>query len=823
MEFITVVLFLIVFVLINAVKNTLLKRFDALEAEIQRLYKEMSARPVEHVVQSVEHASKTVRTPVPPPQAGPEPVKPEPVKPAVPPPVIPEAEKPLTEELGSLLERFAVPNRTSSPKPEHLQPQAPPVAAFTPAPVAVPPAPPPAPSQPSFMERNPDLEKFIGENLVSKIGIAILVLAIGFFVKYAIDNNWIGPVGRVGIGVLCGGILVAVAHRLRNSYKGFSSVLVGGGLAVFYFTITLAYQQFNLFSQTVAFIIMVVITAFAVVLSQLYDRQELAVIALVGGFATPFMVSSGSGNYKVLFSYLLILNGGLLAIAYNKAWRILNALAFIFTVVLFGGWLFNLPYATSTDVYRGGFLFATLLYLLFLAVNIAHNIKERRQFLASDFGILLSNTALYFAAGLYCLSAMKQSQYHGLFSACMGVFNLALSYILLRRQRIDKNILYLLIGITLTFISLTAPIQLEGNFITLFWASECVLLYWLYLRSQIPIIRIASMIIWGAMLVSLMLVWFNTYAFSFSHVAVIANKGFITTVFAALASYGLFLLRRNEIRQAFQPASWPNKQVFRVAALVLLFLAGIFEINYQFNFYYHQIEVSMLYLLLYITAFILVLTTVSQRVASLALPNFLHYGLLVVCLLIYLLSLVTVFDIQQAMLTEHLYQGHFAAHWATAVLVAIVLFVIIRSLQATAHPLLQENKPVITWMVCTVIVIYASAEVHLLANTLFYSADNPLDRIQRVYVKAGLPILWGALSFLFMYTGMRSKFRTLRIVSLTLFLLTLLKLFIYDIRNIPVAGKIAAFFILGVLLLIVSFMYQRLKNIIIEDGKNVSV
>jgi len=82
-----------------------------------------------------------------------------------------------------------------------------------------------------------------------------------------------------------------------------------------------------------------------------------------------------------------------------------------------------------------------------------------------------------------------------------------------------------------------------------------------------------------------------------------------------------------------------------------------------------------------------------------------------------------------------------------------------------------------------------------------------------------LPILWGLCSFAFMWLGMRHKFRPLRIVSLTLFSITLVKLFVYDIRNIPAGGKIAAFFCLGVLLLVVSFMYQRLKRIIIEDAK----
>jgi len=86
---------------------------------------------------------------------------------------------------------------------------------------------------PTFSQRNPDIEKFIGENLVSKIGIAVLVLAIGFFVKYSIDQNWIGPVARVANGIAGGAVLILLAHRFRNKYRGFSSVLAGGGIAVF--------------------------------------------------------------------------------------------------------------------------------------------------------------------------------------------------------------------------------------------------------------------------------------------------------------------------------------------------------------------------------------------------------------------------------------------------------------------------------------------------------------------------------------------------------------------------------------------------------------
>jgi uncharacterized membrane protein len=125
----------------------------------------------------------------------------------------------------------------------------------------------------------------------------------------------------------------------------------------------------------------------------------------------------------------------------------------------------------------------------------------------------------------------------------------------------------------------------------------------------------------------------------------------------------------------------------------------------------------------------------------------------------------------------------------------------------------------ITWAFCAVTVIFLSIEIHLLVNNIFYAANNPLNNIQRIYIKTGLPILWGVCSFAFMWLGMRFKNRTLRIISLSLFTLTLLKLFIFDIRNIPAGGKIAAFFCLGVLLLVVSFMYQRLKKIIIDEEK----
>ena len=667
-----------------------------------------------------------------------------------------------------------------------------------------------------------DYEKYIGENLVSKIGIAILVLAIGFFVKYAIDNDWIGPVGRVCIGLLCGGILVGLAHRLRKDYAAFTSVLVGGGLAIFYFTIALAYHQYHLFDQTVSFGIMVVITIFAVVLSLLYDRQELAVISMVGGYATPFMVSNGSGNYIALLSYLCILNTGLLAIAYMRIWRVLNVLAFIFTVLIFNLWLFTLHSPLLAGVYANAFIFATVFFLFFFIAAIANNIKENKKFLPMHFSILLANSIQYFGIGLYLLTEMKCNEYRGLFSACMAAFHLLVSFFLFRRQNADKNILYLLIGITLTFISITAPLQLDGNFITLFWASESVVLLWLYQRSGIRIISLGSTIVWSITLISLALVFGNNYTSGTSTVGlhIIANKAFVSGIYVGLCTAVLFFLQK---RTTTLPEEERSKSlalppvVFLIAAVVVFFITGTLEIVYQFDRLF-EISLSGLYFMLYMLVFASALIYIVKRYEWVKLSPIALAVIASVLIGIHMISLPALFETYHEVLLQHKYVGYFAAHWVSAAIVAGLIYMLIAQLKKAEN--IQNAHTLLTWGIGTLVILFLSSEFYFAVFGIFYHGPTSEASIDNVFIKACLPIIWGVGSFCFMWIGMRDRFRPLRVFSLVLFSITLLKLFAYDISNVPVAGKIAAFFCLGVMLLVVSFMYQRLKKLIIQDGEN---
>lgn len=668
-----------------------------------------------------------------------------------------------------------------------------------------------------WLSNNPDIEKFIGENLINKIGIAVLVLGISFFVKYAIDQDWINETGRVCIGLVSGGILVAFAHRLRNSYRSFSSVLVGGGLAVFYFSIAYAFHQYHLLSQTAAFVVMVVITAFAILLSILYNRIELAVLATVGGFITPFLVSTGSGNYIVLFTYICILNTGLIVLAYFKNWRLLHFLAFFFTLIIYSGWLFNLPYDKPVP-FKGAFFFATLFYVLFVVMNMMHHIVKGSKLLAFDFIILLSINFSFYAAGMYLLDTTNYVAYQGLFTLVIGTINLLIAYSIFKKNAVDKNFVFLLIGLTLTFISLAAPVQLDGNYITIFWAAETVVLLWLYQQSFIKLLKIAALLIYCLCGISLFIDWINVYHDSSTSLAIIFNNGFITSVVVAIALLLNYRLLKKEADTFYLPAITHQflRSLYLLTAIVVLFIAGALEIWHQFAYHLPNTGFAYTYLQLYIVLFVYFLFIVMNKFKMRQ-----HYSIqpIIVLLLfmLYCLNTQNSYQAEIGVLTKSMHQWYFLAHVVAVCLLLVLMYKFIQHLRL--HKIhFQSLKTELTCLISVAYVIIFSVEFQHLYIWVTWQNVALLERFETHYYKAGLSIVWGISSFAMIWLGMKYRFKMLRIIALILFGITLIKLFVYDISNIAPGGKIAAFILLGVLLLVVSFMYQRLKKIIIDDA-----
>lgn len=675
--------------------------------------------------------------------------------------------------------------------------------------------------KPGFFERN-DWEKFIGENLMNKIGIGILVLGIGFFVKYAIDQDWINEIGRVFIGVLCGGILVVFAHRTKDKFKAFSSVLVGGGMAIFYFSIAIAFHEYALLSQTAAFVIMVIITGFSVLLSIVYDRKELAVLAIIGGFSSPFMVSTGAGNYIVLFSYILILNIGMLILAYFKKWNLLNIISYAFTVILYGGWLISELLTYDKAPYTGALIFASLFYAVFFLMNILYNIKSFRKFKALEISMLLSNTFLYYAAGMLILQNVQAGVFQGLFTALLGAFNLAFALTLYKTKRADLNVLYLLIGLVLTFGSLAAPVQLEGNYITMFWALEAVLLLWLSQKSGMQVIRLASVIVTGLMVISLVMDWEAIYSHS-PALNIIFNKAFITS-FVSLAAIALtmLLLRKEETVKLYGIDISFYKPILITSFVVFVYISLLLELNYHLNVRIELPSFRAVIIGSYNLLFILCLSLILNRKGNMS------YSLGAIILSIFgTIAYITYYHSQIIVVRNEYLEGVLCTlgdhlyHYIPAALAIALLIIALVNTQKIFGMNSRQGKFFI-WYFAFAALFIASAELDHLILMINAGSEIDIYGIISQNHKIGYPILWGVGSFLLMFVGMRKKIKELRIISLCVFFITLLKLFIFDIRGISEGGKIAAFICLGVLLLVVSFMYQKLKSLILENEVNVT-
>lgn len=680
-----------------------------------------------------------------------------------------------------------------------------------------------------------DLEKWIGEHLLSIIGIGVLVLGLVFFVKYAIDKNWINEIGRVAIGILAGGALIALAHKLRKSYKTFSSILVGGGLAVLYFTISIGFQYYHLFSQTAAFAIMVAITGFAVLLSHAYNRQILAIIAIVGGFGTPFFVSTGDGNYIVLFSYLIILNVGMLVLSYFKNWYWLNVICFAFTTIIYGSWLGYQVSEKAHPPYLGALIFASAFYSIFFLMNIVNNIKEKRKFNWSEITILLINTFMFFTAGMVILNNVQSAKLQGLFTIAIALFNLLFALLLYKRKQVDRNLIYLLIGFVLTFVSLTAPIQLNGSYITLFWAAETALLLWFSQKSGIKIIKLAAITLMPLMLISLIIDWTHIYVYYDKYLtqadadfygivitkplALIFNKAFITSIAVVVSLYlNMFLLRfEPSIPKYIETGTKVYRWILLPLFVLFLYLGILLELQYQLWQNIDYLSVRHVYLGVFHLAYVLGLLIWSYYRREKVVKNIvLGIGFFISIFYMIFFNFQTSLARDEYMTGGEVSLTPFLFHYLSAIFVLGIIFMIWRS-----YTKLYGNKSAMSiislWFGVFVFIFVGSSELDHIAVLTQVDATHSIKAMLLQSRKISYPIFWGLTSFALMFLGMKNKNQMLRIISLSVFAVTLIKLFTWDIRGINEGGKIIAFISLGILLLIISFMYQKLKRLILED------
>ncbi|HMI52423.1 MAG TPA: DUF2339 domain-containing protein, partial [Candidatus Saccharimonadales bacterium] len=283
--------------------------------------------------------------------------------------------------------------------------------------------PPPFHSSGGKTSSSRSLEILIAGRWFNRIGILALIASVTWFLKYAFDNNWIGPSGRVGIGILLGATMLPWSNwLLKRGYSYFSEGIAGLGAVVLYLSVWAGCQFYTLYSRDVGFFAMIVVTAAMAAVALGRNSQRIALLSLMGGFLTPLMVSSGRDEQVVLFTYILLLSAGMLLLDLLRDWRILGPLSLALTQAYFWGWydrFYNLNHLERTIV------FATLFFLLYAVLPLLRILKHSRYH-RSDLAVALVNSFAYLGT-LYVLLWPQDRWPLTLFVIALGAAHVAIA------------------------------------------------------------------------------------------------------------------------------------------------------------------------------------------------------------------------------------------------------------------------------------------------------------------------------------------------------------------------------------------------------------
>ena len=686
-----------------------------------------------------------------------------------------------------------------------------------------------------------DIEKFIGENLINKIGIAITVIGVAIGAKYSIENDLISPLTRIILGYLFGLGLLGFGIKLKDKYENYSAVLVSGAMAIMYFITYSAYGLYNLIPQIMAFALMLIFTVFTVIAAINYNRQIIAHIGLVGAYAVPFLLSEGSGKVAVLFSYMAILNIGILAIAFKKYWKPLYYVSFGLTWLIFLSWYVT-KYQTN-EHFGLALVFASIFFATFYLTFLAYKLLQKEKFVIDDIILLMINSFVFYGIGYTILDSHQTGkQLLGLFTLTNAVVHFVASVIIYRQKLADKNIHYLIAGLVLIFITITVPVQLDGNWVTLLWAGEAALLFWIGRTKNVPFYEKLSYPLMLLAFYSIIQDWCYVYDSYHpenpaSRITALLNVNFLTSVlFIAVFAFINFLNQKKNYPSYLLPTSAISRIIsFAIPAILIFTIYYAFRMeianywnqlytdsaikinseNQEYHDYYWNYDLNSfktIWIINYSLLFVSILSFVNLRKLKNQQFGLINLGLIVLALVVFLTQgLYNLSELRENYLEQTLskyYQRETINLWIRYLSFSFVALTLYSCYKYIKEDVSQRN--------------FKMAFELLLHTTILWIASSELINWMDIFkseqsYKLGLSILWGIYSLFLIAFGICKKNKPMRIGAIALFGITLIKLFLYDISHLNTIAKTIVFVSLGVLLLIISFLYNKYKHLISDD------
>ena len=317
-------------------------------------------------------------------------------------------------------------------------------------------------------------ENFIGLRVIHFVGIVLLVIGLSIGVKYVIDRQLISEVMRISLAYAAGIILYLLSWRSKKNYQLFSSILFSGAMASLYFTTYAAFVYYGFFSFAVTFLLMVGLTVYTAFESIRYDRQEIAVLGMVGAYGIPFLISANNGRVDLFFSYIILINAGVVVLSFKKKWKIMEWLALLISWILFLSWG-SFKYEAA-DLWTG-FILMAIFYLLFTINAFAYRLVRSEPLSAGDIQqVMINNIALYLSSLVvfgYGKFGTNLAATTGCVAACMVLFA-SLSYLLFASEKVLQQSLAIQ---AVVLIAMFIGFYWSGFFVTLLWVAFSIVLF----------------------------------------------------------------------------------------------------------------------------------------------------------------------------------------------------------------------------------------------------------------------------------------------------------------------------------------------------------
>ncbi|MEN6375867.1 MAG: DUF2339 domain-containing protein [Smithella sp.] len=331
------------------------------------------------------------------------------------------------------------------------------------------------------------LESAIGTRWIGRIGVLAILFGVAFFLKYSFDNKLIGETGRVILGLFWGAVFISTGEyfQKKKNLGLYGQMLSGGGLAILYLSLYAAFALYHLIPASLAAAGMLAVTTTGMTLSIRYSAYTLAAIALLGGFLTPVMLSTGQNQPLTLFGYILLLDIGTLLLTRFRQWPSLVAASLAGTTLLYCGWHQEF-YSDSQQWLAFGIISVIFVfYNISVLISCLHSKKDNSLF---DQIIIFGSAAflfLAFYAQCHWVTAWPVKIFIlGLAMVEIGLAVLVSRYAVQARQTV---VAYAIISVVMTVVA--TFIVLEQRWILPALAAEMAALGYFGLSMDLPLLR----------------------------------------------------------------------------------------------------------------------------------------------------------------------------------------------------------------------------------------------------------------------------------------------------------------------------------------------